>query len=414
MPVRRRAPQGCVPLALSQMVERHLKLGSRNIMFELRPGRNKVPSYSCASPETIGCLSEENEYDGTRCAYRRTWLAPLSARTRFSETLPRFTAQPPCSGGPGCIERNGLMTRRLCTGLILIVSYLMCTDAIIYPNAQPEARRPGGKGKKGPDNVNLPDREKPAASVYRVKEGDTLYAIAGSHGTTVRALKSVNGLRSNRLRIGQKLTIPGKAAGPVKSPASQQTERPALPAQTATADEARVPEDPASGEEEETGGTAPSAVLANGVSDTSTQPLRYRLASAGLEFLGTRYRWNGLSARSGFDCSGLVKTLFEKFSIVLPRSSREQYKVGEKVEKDNLEVGDLVFFSSTRGRTPTHVGIYLGDDMFMHAARKARKVIISNLTQAWYTKRFLGARRLSDLWQEDSKPATDSKPQPRQ
>jgi hypothetical protein len=140
----------------------------------------------------------------------------------------------------------------------------------------------------------------------------------------------------------------------------------------------------------------------NGVAEE--QPLRIRLASAGLEFLGAPYRWTGVSERSGFDCSGLVKYLFEKFNIRLPRSSREQFKVGAKVDHNKLEVGDLVFFSS-RGKTPTHVGIYLGDDKFLHAARKAREVIISNLTAAWYSKRFLGARRLSDLWEPEPAPA---------
>ncbi len=134
------------------------------------------------------------------------------------------------------------------------------------------------------------------------------------------------------------------------------------------------------------------------------QPLRVRLASTGMGFLGVRYRWNGNSPMHGFDCSGLVKSLFDKFNISLPRSSREQYKVGEKIDKDKLEVGDLVFFSS-RGKSPSHVGIYLGDNQFLHAARKARRVIISSLSGSWYAKRFLGARRLSDLWTEETVPA---------
>jgi hypothetical protein len=141
--------------------------------------------------------------------------------------------------------------------------------------------------------------------------------------------------------------------------------------------------------------------------ESEVQPLRYQLASMGLEFLGVKYRRSGESETSGFDCSGFVKTLFEKFQISLPRSSREQYKVGEKVDKDELEIGDLIFFSS-RGKTPSHVGVYIGDDKFLHAALKARRVLISSLTSPWYTKRFLGARRLLDLWKDDTKASDDA------
>ncbi len=159
-----------------------------------------------------------------------------------------------------------------------------------------------------------------------------------------------------------------------------------------------------------TAGKLPEEEGADAPVESAEQPLRYRLATAGLNFLGVRYRWNGISEHSGFDCSGMVKSLFEKFHISLPRSSREQYKVGEKVDKDKLEVGDLVFFSS-RGSTPTHVGVYLGDNMFLHAARKARKVLVSDLTATWYSRRFLGARRLSDLWEPEPGPAEADKPE---
>ena len=113
--------------------------------------------------------------------------------------------------------------------------------------------------------------------------------------------------------------------------------------------------------------------------------------------IGIRYRPSGGSERTGFDCSGLVKNLFSKFDIDLPRSSSEQYKQGEKVDRDKLEIGDLVFFSSG-GSRPTHVGIYVGNDKILHAARKARQVVVSDLNKIWFTVRYLGARRISDLW----------------
>ena len=128
-----------------------------------------------------------------------------------------------------------------------------------------------------------------------------------------------------------------------------------------------------------------------------------QLVQAGLDFLGVPYRWRGMSERRGVDCSGLVKTLFDRFQIELPHSAREQYKLGEKVARAELAVGDLVFFS-TRGRIPTHVGIYIGDNRFIHAARKAGQVIISNLSQSWYQRNFVGARRIAGLWRDEQKP----------
>ena len=134
------------------------------------------------------------------------------------------------------------------------------------------------------------------------------------------------------------------------------------------------------------------------------EALSKSLVEAGFKLLGAKYRFSGLSEKSGFDCSGLVKNLFSKFDIDLPHSSREQFKQGQKVDRDKLEEGDLVFFSS-EGKLPNHVGIYIGNDHFLHAARKAKKVIISDLNQLWYAARYLGARRITDLWGEDKDPA---------
>ena len=122
---------------------------------------------------------------------------------------------------------------------------------------------------------------------------------------------------------------------------------------------------------------------------------------------GIRYRFSGNSEKTGLDCSALVKNLFSKFDIHLPRSSREQFKEGEKIDRDNLQAGDLVFFSSG-GKTPTHVGIYLGNNKFLHAARKAKQVIVSDLNKFWYETRYLGARRIMNLWWEEPEASSDS------
>jgi len=135
-------------------------------------------------------------------------------------------------------------------------------------------------------------------------------------------------------------------------------------------------------------------------SNSSSQTVRYKLVKMARTFLGLPYRWGGMSERRGVDCSGLVKVLFAKLHVELPRSSREQIQSGKEISLDQLETGDLVFFS-THGEIPTHVGVYLGNDQFLHAEQKAGRVIITNLKDPWYVKRFLGARRVIGLWKSE-------------
>jgi peptidoglycan DL-endopeptidase LytE len=254
----------------------------------------------------------------------------------------------------------------------------------------------------------LKNAQEPA--VYVVKKGDSLYSIANSQGTTIKALKAANHLKTSRLQIGQKLSIPAapgleKAATASVSPHVRETgaAESQLPDSNAIHSTQDGATDAGEMDAEANSGAAQETNADDQEVDLSSQPLRYRLASAGLEWLGVRYRRSGSSEEKGFDCSGLVKRLFGKFQIGLPRSSREQFQEGVKVANDELEVGDLVFFSS-KGKVPNHVGIYIGDNMFIHAALRAKQVMISNLTSPWYKKRFLGARRLLDLWQDETHP----------
>jgi peptidoglycan DL-endopeptidase LytE len=215
--------------------------------------------------------------------------------------------------------------------------------------------------------------------IYRVRPGDTLLRIAAAHKTTVASIKSTNKLQGDLIQAGQKLHVPGSPIVAAKqASAKSKKELPApsgsyiTPSMSALADSDQS-------------------------SDQGNEPLRLRLVKAGFDMLGVRYRRSGGSEESGFDCSGLVKNLFSKFNIELPRSSREQFMQGEKVARSNLEIGDLVFFSSG-GKRPTHVGIYVGDNKFLHSAIKARQVIISDLDKIWYAMRYIGARRIADLW----------------
>jgi cell wall-associated NlpC family hydrolase len=114
-----------------------------------------------------------------------------------------------------------------------------------------------------------------------------------------------------------------------------------------------------------------------------------------MDLLGIRYRRGGSSPEAGFDCSGFVNHVFrESLGLILPRSSKEMSKSGEAISRDELRPGDLVFFNTMRNAF-SHVGIYLGDNQFVHAPRSGGKVRIEDLRDGYWTKRFNGARRIS-------------------
>jgi cell wall-associated NlpC family hydrolase len=118
--------------------------------------------------------------------------------------------------------------------------------------------------------------------------------------------------------------------------------------------------------------------------------VRGKVIATAKKYLGVPYVWGGTSSR-GFDCSGLVQTVFAENGVALPRGSGDQYRQGRKVARKNLRTGDLVFFHTyTSG--PSHVGIYVGDGKFLHAESSPRGVTITPLSEPYWDERFLGAR----------------------
>ena len=113
-----------------------------------------------------------------------------------------------------------------------------------------------------------------------------------------------------------------------------------------------------------------------------------------LALIGIRYRRGGSSPETGYDCSGFVDHVFrEGIGLILPHSAREIAKTGEKVQRADLQPGDLVFFNTMR-RAFSHVGIYLGDHQFVHAPHTGAEVRIEDMRERYWAKRFDGARRL--------------------
>ena len=114
----------------------------------------------------------------------------------------------------------------------------------------------------------------------------------------------------------------------------------------------------------------------------------------GLELVGIKYRRGGTDPDSGLDCSGFVQLVFQDaIGKVLPHTAKEQSQVGEIIDKNELKPGDLVFFNTMR-RAFSHVGIYLGDNRFVHSPRAGAEVRVEDMSQSYWVKRYNGARRV--------------------
>ena len=118
------------------------------------------------------------------------------------------------------------------------------------------------------------------------------------------------------------------------------------------------------------------------------------LIGRAVSWLGTRYVWGGIS-KKGVDCSGFTRLLYLSEGVRLPHSAKHQFKLGRAVARTALLPGDLVFFN-TRGPI-SHVGMYIGNGKFIHAANPTRGVRIDSLSSRYYSKRFAGARRYKSL-----------------
>jgi len=117
------------------------------------------------------------------------------------------------------------------------------------------------------------------------------------------------------------------------------------------------------------------------------------LVETALSFRGVPYVFGGNDPQTGFDCSGLVRFVFAQYSIDVPRTVADQFRIGIPVRLTDLRAGDLVFFSTT-GPGPTHVGIAVSRDQFIHAPTTNGVVRVEPVDSTYWHERFIGARRL--------------------
>lgn len=151
---------------------------------------------------------------------------------------------------------------------------------------------------------------------------------------------------------------------------------------------------PADAPAEPSGGAAAPAAPPPALGAPAAPGTLGTLVHTALEFLGVPYR-NGGSDPSGFDCSGFVQWVFGRHGLAMPREVRDQYRVGRRIDLDDVREGDLLFFETvTRGAS--HVGIALGQGRFVHAPSSRGVVRVEPYTASYWARRFVGARRVRE------------------
>lgn len=228
---------------------------------------------------------------------------------------------------------------------------------------------------------------------HTVCRGDTLFAISRRYGATVDEIRQASRLEGTDLEVGMALCVPRvaePAALPITTPppppsAGTSLASPPTPSSNGALPrwvEIRLPDGRRA--------WAPTDQMI--VASASPAPPE-RVVALARQFIGTPYRWGGESP-NGADCSGFVEEVFRLAGHRLPRTADVQFQASQPLEAGAMQPGDLVFFS-TYLPGPSHVGIYAGSGVFIHAS-SSRGVTESHLDESYYARRYLGARRISD------------------
>jgi len=268
-----------------------------------------------------------------------------------------------------------------------------------------------GRVLKVPTNTYFPDKKKKIAkktntkkstksAKYVIKSGDTLSAIARKHHTTITKMRKANGLKKGEtLKLGRVLKVP-------KNSYAQKTKKKKL--KIAQAKKKRQEQKLAKtlmnikskkiakAEVKKTEKISLGDIFFSEKKKTSNSKST-KITTLAKKKLGRRYVWGAVGQKNTFDCSGLTSYVCKKNGISIPRRAIAQSKHGKYISRSELKPGDLIFFDTSKRRKGyvNHVGIYLGNDKFIHASSAKKKVVITKLGKSFYSKRYKGARRVT-------------------
>ena len=229
---------------------------------------------------------------------------------------------------------------------------------------------------------------------YSVKKGDTLSSIASKTGVSVDEIKKYNKIATTRLKVGQKLALKDRSEplellnAPSEQLSASLKNDQSRTSKTATNLSSLSSDAPEEAEKEVIVIDEAKRKLL-GEWNTPEEPRM--LVNVALAFLGAPYRLGGSSVR-GIDCSGFVQKIYSLFGIDLPRTAAEQSHTGVEVARSSLAEGDLIFFKTKN--TISHVGIYIGNNKFVHAASSNKGVRVDSLDSAYYKTHYTRAIRL--------------------
>ena len=281
-----------------------------------------------------------------------------------------------------------------------------------------------GRVLKVPTNTYFPDKKKKVAKVtkksknkklakktnkkanikrsaksekYVIKSGDTLSAIARKNHTTIAKMRKANGLKKGEtLKLGRALNIP-------KNSYAQSTKKKKL----------RIVQAKKKRQEQKLAKTLMNIKSKRIVKRDAEKSNKFslediffsgkpnakstKITKLAKKKLGKKYVWGAVGQKNTFDCSGLTSYVCKKNGISIPRRAIAQSKHGKYISRSELKPGDLIFFDTSKRRKGyvNHVGIYLGNDKFIHASSAKKKVVITKLSKSFYSKRYKGARRVT-------------------
>ena len=251
---------------------------------------------------------------------------------------------------------------------------------LVIPDGKPSPKTSAQDGTR--------TKSKSDATVYVVKKGDTLVRVAERTGVSVAEIRQTNGLRTSKLKSGQRLYLK-KAPVRVEESGEDLEEEGSIEAgDLAYGDPSRDRE---------------SVIAPIEVSRWKEPGERDLFIRVVRSYEGVPYKLGGNSMR-GIDCSAFTKKVYGVFSVDLPRTAREQLQRGIRVGRDELDTGDLVFFQTRRNRI--HVGIFLGRNEFFHLSSRSRAGKVDNIDTTYFSTRFISGVRLK----EDDRPGNVESP----